>query len=165
MPRANLLFLQRDELNLSCRGVQLQRWPPAVQVTFRIDLSRAIIAAFGLNANAGQVTVDCVLSVGDVDARMNADLQVRRKIHDDVTNSGIERGVAELPVHGHKLSGNSSSAGLRAHTVADLEAMDAAAAGLCLDGAAATGEANAPAAGLNIHSAPDAANLDIATAC
>src|SRR5438270_13873952 len=164
MPRLNLLFLQRDELYFSRRCVQLQRRTAAVQVTLGIDLPWAVVAALRLNANAGQFAMNCIFAVGDVDAGMNADLQVRRKIHDDVTNSGVERGVAELAIHGHEFGGNSAGSGLGAHAVADFEAMNAAAAGLRLDGATPSGEANAAAASLDIHGSRDAANFNIASA-
>src|SRR5579884_2524612 len=161
-PSVPVLSFQRDELNLSRRCLQLQCRAAAVQVAFRVHLAWAVVSAFRLNTDSGQIAADGIASGGHVDAGMNADLQVRRKIHDDVTNAGIEHRVAEFAVHGHELSGNAAGAGLGTHAASDLEAMDAAAAGLRTDCAfAAAGETNAASTGFDIHGASYVANINV----
>src|SRR5437764_80027 len=145
--------------------MQLQSRTAAVQVALRQDLPRPVVATLRLNTNAWKLAADRIFAGGDINARMDADLQIRRKIDDDVTNSSVKRGIAELAVHGHELCGDTTSAGFRAHAVRNFEAVNAAAAGLCFDGAgAASGQANAATAGFHVHGSGYAAYFDIPAA-
>src|SRR5207248_8538257 len=138
---------ERDELNLSRRGMQLQHGTAAVQIAFRRHFARPVIA-FGDDPDSRKLAADRVFTGGDVDRGMYADLQVRRKIDDDVTNPGVESGVAEFAVHRHELGRNSTCSGFGTDTVRHTEAMNAAAAGLRSNRAAASaGKTNATSPG------------------
>src|SRR5215813_4550408 len=137
------LFLQRDELNLSRRGMQLQQRTAAIQIAFRGHFTRAIIA-LGRDMNSWKLAVDSFLARSYINDRVHADFQVRRKIHNDVTNTSLERGVTELSIHRHELGSNAACASLCADAMCHSEAMNTAAAGLRFDWpTATTREANA----------------------
>src|SRR6185437_9490067 len=144
--------------------MQLQHGPAAVQVTFCRHLARTIVAALRVNLDSRQIAANGIFRGGHINTGMNADFQIRRKIDHDVTHARIERGIAELAVHSHELGGDRAGAGFGAHAASDFEAVNAAAAGLCLDRSLATAEANAAATGLDIHQSGDVADFDVASA-
>src|SRR5215813_570491 len=114
--------------------------------------------------NSWKLAVDSFLARSYINDRVHADFQVRWKIHNDVTNAGLERGVTELAIHRHELCSNAACAGFCAHTVCYSKAMNTAAAGLRFDWpTATTSEANAAATGFHVHGSGYAADLDIST--
>src|SRR5437588_12090617 len=142
--------------------MQLQHRTTTIQVALSRYFARSVVGSVRRDVDPRKFAADGISAGGNIDNGVHADFQIRRKIHRDVTNTGLESGVAELAVHGHELGSNTACAGLGTDTMCHPKTMNASAAGLSLDRTtAAAGKPNAPAAGLYIHGPGYAADLDI----